>query len=98
LVLSEGREKDFNWQVRNALNFNMEVTALYVLVAAVVVPALRHWWVMLPSSIWILLLLAEAYAVVRQAGNKWSTLTRQIKYLSDNGPRVSSLEKGATAS
>jgi hypothetical protein len=42
-VLSDP-ERDFQWYVGHGLAFNLETTAVYVVLSAFVVPAVRHWW------------------------------------------------------
>lgn len=84
-IVLEPISPDVSWHVRTGLNFNLETTAVYVLVSAVFVPSLRHWWCILPASLWFLLLFAESYSILKRAGDKWSTLSDQIKYLSAGG-------------
>lgn len=72
--------------VRRGLNFNLETTALYVLISAAVVPSLREWWCILPTCLWVALLVAEEYSSVKRFMDKWSTLSDQIRYLSAGGP------------
>ena len=72
-------------QVRHGLGFNLETTSLYVLVSAVFVPSLRHWWCILPSCLWILILIAQEYSGVKRFTNIWSTLSDQINYLDAGG-------------
>jgi hypothetical protein len=73
------------WHVARGLAFNLETTALYLLISAVFVPALRKWWCIIPSCIWVLLLIAQEYAGLKRAMDKWETLSDQIKYLSTGG-------------
>jgi hypothetical protein len=84
-IVVEPTSPDLSWHVRTGLNFNMETSALYVLISAVFVPSLRHWWCILPSCLWVLLLFAESYSIAKRISNKWSTLSDQIKYLSAGG-------------
>jgi hypothetical protein len=72
---------DFVWHVRNGLNFNLETASLYLLLSAAIVPAVRHWWCILPASLWVLLLVAESYSAMNRYLDKWSTLRAQIEYL-----------------
>lgn len=69
--------------IRDGLTYNFFATALYVLASAAVVPAVRHWWCILPSLAWIFSLMLLIAAGVRRAfANKWFTLNDQISYLS----------------
>ena len=71
--------------VQRGLHFNLETTALYVLISAAFVPSLRHWWCILPSCVWVLLLVAQEYSAVARFENKWSTLFAQTEYLDGAG-------------
>jgi hypothetical protein len=81
VVLFDYQKREADWWVRRGLNFNMETAALYTLVSAFVVRGLRHWWIILPACMWLLLLIAEQYASVSEVYNRWSSLSRQIHYL-----------------
>jgi hypothetical protein len=74
--------KDVVWHVHTGLTFNLETAALIVLLSAAAVPVVRHWWCILPSCIWVLLLVVETTVTMKKALDKWSTLSDQIKYLS----------------
>ncbi len=73
--------QDFAWHVRSGLNYNLQAASVYVLVAAVFVPSLRHWWWILPACFWVVLMVAEALSGVRNLMDKWSSLSVQIQYL-----------------
>ncbi len=75
--------REFTHQVRNSLNANLEATAYYLLVSTIWVPAIRHWWFVLPACVWTLISALEIYWIVHQARDKWATLSAQIKYLSE---------------
>ena len=81
MILVDAR-RDFVWHVANGLNFNLQTTALVILVSAAIVPDVRHWWCILPACLWVLLLTAEVYVGMKKAVDNWSTLSAQIKYLS----------------
>jgi hypothetical protein len=74
-------ERDSFSHVSYNLRFNLEATAVYVLISLLIVPSLRHWWVILPAILWVLMLLAEEYTAVQNRKNKWTTLDAQITYL-----------------
>jgi hypothetical protein len=84
-VVLQLRNPDPAVHVQRGLHFNLEATALYVLISAAIVPSLRHWWCILPSCVWVLLLVAQEYSAVARFANKWSTLFAQIEYLDGAG-------------
>jgi hypothetical protein len=90
-------KQDFAWHIAKGLNFNLETASLYVLVSAAVVPAVRHWWCILPACLWVLLLIAESYTGMKNATDQWSTLEGQIRYLSDGGGGTGDFEKALEA-
>ena|ERR1700730_17988258 len=73
---------DVRCQVHYGLSSNLEVSAIYVLLSAILVPVVRHWWCILPSCMWVLIFLAEEYTGLKRYTDRWSTLSDQIKYLS----------------
>lgn len=75
--------QDFHWSVRRGLDINLEVAAIYILVSALFVSKLRHWWFIVPSVIWIVILVAEQRTDFTRYANKWSTLDAQVEYLSE---------------
>jgi hypothetical protein len=77
-------ERPFEWHVQNGFNFNLQAASLYILISALVVPSVRHWWCILPASVWVLFLLAEMLFMWNRYTNRWSTFTEQIKLLSQN--------------
>jgi hypothetical protein len=79
-------DRDVFLYVRWSLNLNLETAALCVLLGALVVSRLRHWWYILPAFMWVLMLLAEEYSAWKQYPNRWSPLSAQIKYLSEMPP------------
>jgi len=81
LVLTS-MERDFAFYVERGLHYNLQTASVYILISACFVPALRHWWVLAPTSLWTLFLLAEEYAGLMQWLNKYSTTSKQITYLS----------------
>jgi hypothetical protein len=96
-IVLQPREQDFVWHVQNGLNFNLETTAVYVLIGALVVPSVRHWWCIVPACMWLLLLVAEVYTALQQLSNKWLTLSAQVKYLSGVSRSGETPEKAAQA-
>jgi hypothetical protein len=87
-LLIQPDDRDVVWHVRNGLNFNLQTASLYVLISALVVPSIRHWWCILPACMWVLDLVGEFCWLVKQFSDKWSTLPEQIKYLSGGSPSV----------
>jgi hypothetical protein len=81
IVLSGQEKRDIRWHVYHDLGFNLEASALYVLISAMLVPDVRHWWCILPACMWVLVLYANEYSGLKNAENKWSTLSEQTKYL-----------------
>ncbi len=85
-IILQDAEPTFEWHVQNGFNFNMQATALFVLVSATFVPDLRHWWYVLPACAWLIILVSESYSTFIRYTNKWSTRYEQIKYLSQLPP------------
>jgi len=81
-IVLQQRDPDVDPHVRTGLNFNLQTAALYVLISAIVVPRVRHWWCVLPACLWFLILLAEIYWAWKRFSDKWYTLSDQLKYLS----------------
>jgi hypothetical protein len=79
----ERDQREFHSTVRRGLNFNLEATAIYVLVSAIFLPKLRHWWCVVPCVVWVLILVAEQRTDFNRYINKWSTVDAQIEYLSE---------------
>jgi hypothetical protein len=84
MIIVLPNEKDIYLQVHTGLSFSMQTAALYCLLSAIAVPAVRHWWYMAPASFWILLSVLQTVQSLRKALDKWSTLNDQIKYLANN--------------
>jgi hypothetical protein len=78
-------DRDFLFHVQKGLNFNLQTAAVYVLVSSAIVPGIRRWWCILPALLWTLLLLAEEYWSLRSWADSWSTLDKQITYLTELG-------------
>lgn len=74
-------DQDFTWHVRTGLNFNLQTASLYLLISALFVPNVRHWWCLCPAFVWVITLVAQSYSEASQILNSWSTLHRQISYL-----------------
>ena len=86
LVRQEKTPVDWTTQMRHGLEFNFKATALYVLISAIWVPAVRHWWCILPASLWTIFFVLKEWVDVQSVRNKWWTLSAQIKYLLEREP------------
>jgi hypothetical protein len=84
-IVTQLVEDPFTWHVRTGLFSNLQAAALCVLISAIFVPPLRHWWYLLPSGFWLLSIVAEVFAVFRKQFDPWSGLTDQINYLALRG-------------
>jgi len=80
-LLKQGGIPDFIFHIRIGLRFNLEAAGLCVVVGAMFIPGVRHWWALAPAIAWVLILIAEAYTGLANAYNQWSTLPLQIEYL-----------------
>lgn len=76
-------EHDVVLHVQRGLAFNLEAAALYALVSCFIVPAIRHWWCILPACIWALSLVAHEWWSAKRATDKWLTLSDQTTYLTE---------------
>lgn len=84
IVISHRHRKwDLADYIRRGLNFNLETTSAYALLSAFWVRTLRQWWVLLPACMWVSILAASVYGEISEALNKWSSLSDQIAYLSN---------------
>lgn len=81
VILARRPRWDVQAYVQHGLSFNLETAAVYVLISMLLVPSLRHWWCIVPASIWTLILVAQQYTSVVHYKDTWSTLTEQIEYL-----------------
>jgi hypothetical protein len=77
--------QDFYWYVKYGLEFNLETSAICILIGAIVVPNVRHWWCILPSCMWALLLVGQQHSELKQFTDPWSTLSGQITHLLGSG-------------
>jgi hypothetical protein len=75
--------EDIQFHVQRGLHFNLQTAAVYVLISAAVIPALRRWWCILPSALWVAFLLLEEYEGLRQWGDNWSSFDKQVTYLTE---------------
>jgi len=82
-IVLEPRERTFEWHVRNGLNLNLQTASLYILISTFLVPSVRHWWLVAPSCIWTLLLLAESFYAYLHFTDRWQTLSEQLRYLAE---------------
>ncbi len=76
------QEPELLMRVRRDINRHLEVSGLYLLVSAVWVPGVRHWWCLLPASVWLLLLVADEFWGWKRSTDRWLTLNDQISFLS----------------
>jgi hypothetical protein len=83
-VLTDRNKWGIQAYVQHGLVFNLETAAVYTLFSALLVPAVRHWWSILPSLMWVLILAAQEYTALVKLRNPWATLTEQIIYLSES--------------
>jgi hypothetical protein len=83
-VVLERSEQDDALNVREGLDFNLETAALVVLISALFVPSLRHWWCILPACMWIVIFVLEERADARRYNDLWSTLDDQILYFAED--------------
>jgi hypothetical protein len=83
MVVLQPSESDFVFYVQRGLQFNLETASLYALVSLPFVPGIRHWWCIGPALFWVLALVANEIGTTQNAINKWSTLDRQITYLTE---------------
>lgn len=84
VILTRRPRWDAQAYVQQGLSFNLETAAVYALASMPLVPGLRHWWCIVPASMWTLILAAQQYTSVLHYKDKWSTLTEQIEYLSQD--------------
>jgi hypothetical protein len=82
-VVLNPEKRDLQWFVQTGLSFNLETAAPYVIVSVPFVPAVRHSWCIWPAAFWVVLLIAQSYSESIRYNNKWSTLSAQIRYLSE---------------
>jgi hypothetical protein len=85
IVLAE-QSKEWMTQVRHGFEFNLKATALYVLISAIWVPTLRHWWYLVPAILWTMAFVLGEWSSAQQYTNDWTTLDAQIKYLLEMPP------------
>jgi len=68
--------------IRDGFTYNFIAASMYVLISALVVPAVRQWWCILPAAAWVFgFVLFFVAAIRRVLANKWSTLHDQVSYL-----------------
>lgn len=83
LAVLRPSEADAVFYVQRGLQFNLETASLYVLASVAFVPGVRHWWCVAPAVFWAAALVATEWKGVVEALNHWSTLDRQITYLTE---------------
>jgi len=81
LIIQE-EDRSFDTYIRKGLVFNLETAAVFLVVCAFGVPTIRHWWVIIPASAWIIYLILEMAGEYAKRLDRWSTFAAQIKYLS----------------
>ena len=79
-------DRDLFYHVGWGLRTNIQSASAYVLLAAIKIPQLRHWWIIVSALYWLLTLASEEYNAFTKATNEWATLEDQIKYLSETAP------------
>lgn len=92
IVLFGQDKRDFDSYVANGLNVNLASASVYILLSALFVPSVRHWWYILPACIWALIYASVEYSGFANLKNYWSTLNKQIEYLVAQEPLNSSRE------
>jgi hypothetical protein len=85
-IIIRRADHSFESYVRTGLNYNLEVAAVYILIAATVVPAIRNWTYILPACLWVVILAGEFYEALSRYANRRSTLEEQLAYLSEHRP------------
>jgi len=73
-------ETDVLSHVRWGLNINLDTAALFILIGSYYIPNLRHWWVFVPTIVWLCLLAAEEYSILKKYTDPWSTLSAQAQF------------------
>ncbi len=56
---------------------NLQAAAAYILISALFVPSVRHWWWLAPASAWCVITIVEGYSLLQRFFNKWSTYSDQ---------------------
>lgn len=79
-LLTDTDSWDVQRHVHRGLIFNLQTTAVYTLLSVPFVPAVWHWWSIVPSCLWALILVAETYTAANKFVDPWTTLTQQIEY------------------
>jgi hypothetical protein len=77
-------DHSFESYVRMGLNSNLQAGALYILIAATLVPEIRRWPYILPACLWVAIFAGEFYEALTRYANRWSTLQEQLAYLSEH--------------
>jgi uncharacterized membrane protein HdeD (DUF308 family) len=57
---------------------------VYALFSAIAVPALKHWWILVPACFGVVLLVAGAFHAAKKFSDRWQTLSEQIRFLSES--------------
>lgn len=83
-LINAGAPRSFEVYLAEGMRINLEVTALYLLLATFFVPAIRHWFVFCFCFLWLLLLFAEVYTAMRRTNDPWRTWSSQMDFLTDN--------------
>jgi len=72
----------FQIAINQSLQFSLQTTGLVLVVGIYFVPAIRHWWCIVPASFWVLTAIGQTYYALKAYSNRWSTRAEQIEYLS----------------
>lgn len=81
---------DFESYVRYGIIYNLQAAAVYVLISAIFVPNVRHWWTLVPGSIWAVIFVFQEYYRSKEYMDAWSTLSEQIRYLDHRNRNLAS--------
>lgn len=80
-LLLEPDDKDVVLHIKHGLTYNFLSAAIYVLTAATMVRTVHHWWCVVPSAAWVVIVLAQTVGRYHQLTAEWSTLQAQTAYL-----------------
>ena len=80
-LLLEPDERDVVLHIRHGLTYNFLSAAIYVLIAATILRTVHHWWCIVPSAAWVMIVVAQTIGRYYQLTAEWNTLQAQITYL-----------------
>jgi hypothetical protein len=76
---------DWTRQVQHGLDLNLQTAALVILIAAIWVPAIRQWWLMLLAFGWVAACVLQFWGELVVYTKHW-TINEQIKYFLEAPP------------